>query len=494
MKTAFFEHFFSDGEIINIREIGKDKTKNLFFRLSDLKEYDPLDNEDIYFGVFTRTEASGKAAACGVTRAIWCDYDNMTLASVKGAMLDSGAPTPSIYINSGHGIHAYWILSDPATPSEAIPIVKGLASATGADPKATDTARIMRVPGTFNNKGERVACKIIEQNEARYSLDRFENYKTLYTRCIQTETAENATVDTIPELDHARQPCIRNMALGVREGRRNFTLGRLTKHLQLSGVKKKDAMRIMLLWNDRCQPPETREKLISDFFSYWHGDYKLLGCSLQSAVLQAVLIEYCDRENCTFGGENARSFNATDLLYNGRLLNNLYDFTGHELIIFGCLLSSPSGLSTSQMMEKLTARKTNKPCMDARTFNKAILRLQVLGFVEVFKRGEKAIRERFYKAIPQSTFGLKNIPITTGAIFGAIDGRVTPAELRVYVQLKRYHFESGVIPSTYNIARDFRITHQAVSKCMCDLEKNGYIQRSYVITKGTRRLQICLKV
>ena len=490
MKTAFFEQFFSDGEIINIREIGKDKTKNLFFRLSDLKEYDPLDNEDIYFGVFTRTEASGKAAACGVTRAIWCDYDNMTLASVKGAMLDSGAPTPSIYINSGHGIHAYWILKDPATPSEAIPIVKGLASATGADPKATDTARIMRVPGTFNNKGERVACRIIEENDNRYEIGAFEAFRTAYKP--QHNVVQPVV---IPELDNCKWPCIKNMACGVHEGERNFALGRLTKHLQQRGHAKKDATKIILQWNTRNNPPEDSNKLIRDMYSYWHADYKLLGCDLEDIGLQSILNQYCDRATCPHKAKKNSRVLDQGVAFNNRLLNEIHNFTGNELVLYGVLGSTPRGLTISQALEKLTRRKGKTPCMIDDTFRKCIKTLQALGFVEVSERGKKSGHENIYRVKPQGTYGLGYTIVSTLAINGVIDGRITPAELKVYIQLLRYAYGKGEAwPSVKTLSRDLQVSRPHITRCIRELEQRDYLYKSYDIKKGVRCLNYRIRV
>lgn len=486
MNNHFFNHLFAENEIINIREIGKDKTKNLFFRLPDLKEYDPLDNEDIYFGVFTRTEASGKAAACGVTRAIWCDYDNMTLASVKGAMLDSGAPTPSIYVNSGHGIHAYWILEDPATPSEAIPIVKGLASATGADPKATDTARIMRVPGTFNNKGERVACRIIEENDNKYEIGAFEAFRTVYKP--QHNVAQPVV---IPELDNCKWPCIKNMARGVHEGERNFALGRLTKHLQQRGHAKKDTTRIILQWNTRNNPPEDSNKLIRDMYAYWHTDYKLLGCDLEAIGLQSILNQYCDRATCPHKAKKIGLVLDQGVAFNNRLLNEIHNFTGNELIVYGVLAATPRGLTISQALEKLTARKGKTPCIERHAFCRHAKTLERLGFVEILRRGNQT----FYRAKPQGTYGLGYTIVSTLAINGVIDGRITPAELKVYIQLLRYAYGKGEAwPSVNTLARDLQIDRSAVIKYLTELEKRDYLYKSYTVKKGTRCLNYRIRI
>lgn len=67
---------------------------------------------------------------------------------------------PSIIVDSGHGIHAYWLLDKPADVTEEITdllrrFAEGIKQATGwtdIDAHASEPARVLRVPGTHNRK------------------------------------------------------------------------------------------------------------------------------------------------------------------------------------------------------------------------------------------------------------------------------------------------------------------------------------------------------
>mgnify|MGYP001254504727 CR=1 FL=1 len=88
---------------------------------------------------------------------------------------DAGLPTPTCIVNSGHGCHAYWRLTDPITDlrywSES---QKRLISLIDSDPVIHDPPRIMRVPGFINQKQSPVPCKIIyAEPNRRYQYDRF---------------------------------------------------------------------------------------------------------------------------------------------------------------------------------------------------------------------------------------------------------------------------------------------------------------------------------
>jgi len=101
--------------------------------------------------MLTRKARKGTRKACKYTRVLWADYDNMSELEVEYRLNNAGLPLPSMIVNSGHGIHCYWLLDRPAGP-EVEPVVKALANKTAADGQATDLARVMRLPGTMNVK------------------------------------------------------------------------------------------------------------------------------------------------------------------------------------------------------------------------------------------------------------------------------------------------------------------------------------------------------
>lgn len=80
--------------------------------------------------------------------ALWADCDTPESMEALGAF----QPAPSMVVNSGHGRHGYWSLWPPVGPDELEHANRRLAHALGADMRATDAARILRPPGTFNHK------------------------------------------------------------------------------------------------------------------------------------------------------------------------------------------------------------------------------------------------------------------------------------------------------------------------------------------------------
>jgi DNA polymerase I-like protein with 3'-5' exonuclease and polymerase domains len=93
------------------------------------------------------------------------------------ALLKQLALPPSRIVNSGHGLHAYWLLREPlqATPETIFRVehlLKKLADMLGGDPAVCEVSRIMRLPGSHNTKrGDRLPVEVIVNRLARYKLD-----------------------------------------------------------------------------------------------------------------------------------------------------------------------------------------------------------------------------------------------------------------------------------------------------------------------------------
>lgn len=108
-------------------------------------------------------------------KSLWLDIDcgpskakngqgYLSQEDAKEALRDfcsrANLPSPSYLINSGNGLHAYWIFDECISPcqwGEAATKLKELTQSLGlkADPSRTaDAASLMRTPGSLNLKGE----------------------------------------------------------------------------------------------------------------------------------------------------------------------------------------------------------------------------------------------------------------------------------------------------------------------------------------------------
>ena len=86
------------------------------------------------------------------------DTPDDAINAIAGFLKASGFPKPSMIVKSGGGLHIYFTLSRPLSREEWQPLAHALAEAgkrhgLKADWQVTtDSARILRIPGTTNNK------------------------------------------------------------------------------------------------------------------------------------------------------------------------------------------------------------------------------------------------------------------------------------------------------------------------------------------------------
>jgi hypothetical protein len=114
---------------------------------------------DVYINTAPLTQRFGGASAIARKWALAVDLDRDDALERIAAF----SPWPSIVVTTGTGghAHAYWVLNRALSPEHAVRATRRLAHALGADPRATDAARVLRAPGTLNHKHDPpapVAC------------------------------------------------------------------------------------------------------------------------------------------------------------------------------------------------------------------------------------------------------------------------------------------------------------------------------------------------
>lgn len=145
---------------------------------------------DVYFCPSLFAEKSRKQDTAVSTNTIPVDLDageGKPYASLKDALAGLLAwckadafPPPSIIVQSGGGLHCYWVLTESLTIARWEVLArrfKQVCLATGLkiDPSCTgDAARLLRVPGTRNHKGaEPRPVRVLQETDDRISPDEF---------------------------------------------------------------------------------------------------------------------------------------------------------------------------------------------------------------------------------------------------------------------------------------------------------------------------------
>jgi hypothetical protein len=134
--------------------------------------------ENAYIGVHPR-KGNGRRGNKGVAiiRTIFADFDGKHLstttpaeqvAEVHHRIAAARLPAPAIVVYSGHGVHVYWLFSEPTTDLEAWDyLIDALITTLGSDAGAKGGDRIMRLPGLVNWKQPVALAELVECDPSR---------------------------------------------------------------------------------------------------------------------------------------------------------------------------------------------------------------------------------------------------------------------------------------------------------------------------------------
>lgn len=165
-NTAVHVRVVSDPE----RDLGAKRAAvhtRWYRKLDDLPETWPQD-ANVFFGVALRVEGQTQAA---LWPALAADLD--ATSEYTGA---EGFPLPTAIVSSGRGLHLYWKLRTPIIDKdEAYRYFRLIQRKIGADNRAAEPERLLRVPSTHNVKyADPPLCTLLELHPERmYDLSDF---------------------------------------------------------------------------------------------------------------------------------------------------------------------------------------------------------------------------------------------------------------------------------------------------------------------------------
>ena len=212
---------------------------------------------NLFIGVCPRRGGNGRydlAWQIRTVRALWADIDHISVEEALDRIARSKLPEPSIVVNSGNGVHIYWLLDEPYVIDDAgdpppveiewvetpdgrsMPrkyikedgervyleqrshatrlspkamhiqdVLAGVAQACGGD-HTIDLSRLLRLPGTYNRKDERNGKEPIPtvlvtcDPTKRYPLSVFE---PLAKPAPETERAKHIAAMPLPRIRKA---------------------------------------------------------------------------------------------------------------------------------------------------------------------------------------------------------------------------------------------------------------------------------------------------
>ena len=179
-------HGDSKGWITKAEISKKKEFSQWHYLVGDLLKQD-FDKENIYISMSTFYKPIRRIETIKEIGSLFIDLDTYNTEFTKTQILmnleynyyNKSIPTPNLIIDSGRGLTLVWSIEK--VPYMALPLWKAIQEYLysqlkefGADRKALDATRILRVPGSINSKsGTRVS--ILEKHEYKYTLREIQN-------------------------------------------------------------------------------------------------------------------------------------------------------------------------------------------------------------------------------------------------------------------------------------------------------------------------------
>jgi len=262
---------FEPTDVVEVRRLPSGKsTWHQAGKLAEATESLVQDNQrkqHIYVGANPRRARGGtrsKDVACA--RCLFVDFDKISIDVTRDRWCIAGLPTPTITIASGHGVHAYWRLTEPINDMALwSKLQKGLITLLDSDPAIHDPARIMRLPGFTNHKEPVAACQIINDDPAR--IHTFKSLMPMLNSAMRKSRERAPSQARNDYATHSKKSFRDNMSalkiakltaakwLGVAKGGRNHKAFQNAAYLLKNlGLTEEQAWPILRHWNCKNKP------------------------------------------------------------------------------------------------------------------------------------------------------------------------------------------------------------------------------------------------
>ncbi|MHB8541434.1 MAG: DNA-primase RepB domain-containing protein [Candidatus Acidiferrales bacterium] len=131
---------------------------------------------DIYVGMNSLKDGAHSRTKRDIheIRHVYLDLDHRGSEALKAIQNSDEVPKPNFVLDTSPGKHQVVWKVDGVAPQEAEDLQQRMAHEFGADGAATDTSRVLRLPGFTNRKyGDECAVRVTKHSDKTYSLRDF---------------------------------------------------------------------------------------------------------------------------------------------------------------------------------------------------------------------------------------------------------------------------------------------------------------------------------
>ena len=295
MLDKFTSVLFEPEDIVEIRCIPRnrgsaERAQQFWTMAEDVGDLAPKleklngQGRNIFVGVLPRASSGvGEDEDALSGRVLWADIEEIAPERALKRLQKLKLPTPTMALNSGNGVHAYWKLDETAYPEDLSVAVYSLAKYVMGDAKVFNPSRVMRLPGYLNTKyaPDKKMCEIIHfDGDLTYSLsDLTSVFPSERLPGLSGERKLPEGTKVSPDREEALKRALLYLEAvpGVPDGGgRNNKAHELAKRLRDKGLDKDEAyMALRDGWNPRCSPAMDLQELyacVENGFKYARKD------------------------------------------------------------------------------------------------------------------------------------------------------------------------------------------------------------------------------
>lgn len=205
----------------------------------------------IYIGVCPRMKNKrGDADSVSYIGMLWADLDAKSYKEGKREALNrlkAFKLKPTIIVDSGHGYHAYWRLKENKIYNAQLvrECLKALANILDSDSGVCDISRVMRLPGTINNK-------ILESPKQVEIVELNQDF-VYYFYDFQKSVNQKKDTKTNPYVSVKEENWIAKSLAELKEGRRNAEFSKLIGRLIKDNYSSEEAFAILQAHAEKCK-------------------------------------------------------------------------------------------------------------------------------------------------------------------------------------------------------------------------------------------------
>lgn len=346
-------------------------------------------------------------------------------------------------INSGNGYHAYIMINKTNDIDKVNEVQKALCRRLGADKNAIKKTQILRIPYTYNVKGDKAkTVRIVHLEDRNSKLFRAYDINFLYEKNCIVKADDNIKNDTTIKyaLNNTNMPkCIDYILKnGSEEGNRYKDLQNIVVFLRQRNKDLGTIKDVCKEWAIKSNYSDSLEYRVENIHNNKNSlELNCSQCEYQDDCYSKVISDFIYNDD--------KILTVSETVMGKLRVNNrkgVKVMKSNDLLVYSVLKNHADGLTIDEVMTELTYTKKKvikNIALTEKYVRTALNNLEENGFIEIIKGNARQGIKNIYilkrdRAKIELTYN-----ISYSATYECIKGNISTEELRLYNYMRYLH-------------------------------------------------------